>query len=239
MFHLKWCRKELIMPLAINNIVDICRFMQQMHDELKEQIEFDSDGWPIFQRTNFVSEVPEEFVTFDYRTNSLITAPRNKTVLAFFEPDRRIYPRLSKIKQDLPIYKQYAGVVFPDITITTDMDHELQETLILANHLFAAYLVANGVKVVFNTRTADITTLDTFKNIPQGVMCASGFLGCKNSTNFFKASKYTNKILRILPETLLIYGKHDKKIDMQLDTLGINYLYFQDFHSKSKMEVVA
>ena len=27
------------MPLAINNIVDICRFMQQMHDELKEQIE--------------------------------------------------------------------------------------------------------------------------------------------------------------------------------------------------------
>ena len=62
------------MPLAINNIVDICRFMQQMHDELKEQIEFDSDGWPIFQRTNFVSEVPEEFVTFDYRTNSLITA---------------------------------------------------------------------------------------------------------------------------------------------------------------------
>lgn len=119
------------------------------------------------------------------------------------------------------------------------MDHELQETLILANHLFAAYLVANGVKVVFNTRTADITTLDTFKNIPQGVMCASGFLGCKNSTNFFEASKYTNKILRILPETLLIYGKHDKKIDMQLDTLGINYLYFQDFHSKSKMEVVA
>ncbi len=238
-FHLKWCRKGLVMLQTINSIEDIWQFMQQTYDELKDKIKFDSDGRPIFQKKDFLNKIPEELVTFDYRNNSSITTPKSKTALAFFEPDKRIYPRLSKMKQDLPIYRQYAGVVFPDITITKDMDVGLQETLILANHLFAAYLVVNGIKVIFNTRTASTKTLEAFNNIPRGVMCASGFLGCKNATNFSTAADYTNKILMLLPGSLLIYGKHDKIIDFQLNNLGINYHYFQDFHGRSRLEAVA
>lgn len=55
----------------INNIEDIWRFMQQTYDALKGKIKFNSDGWPIFQKKDFLNKIPEELVTFDYRNNSL------------------------------------------------------------------------------------------------------------------------------------------------------------------------
>lgn len=38
----------------------------------------------------------------------------------------------------------------------------------------------------------------------------------------------------IMPNKLVIYGKHDSLIDTQLDTLGINYRYYVDFHTRCK-----
>lgn len=121
----------------------------------------------------------------------------------------------------------------PDITITRDMDFEMQEMIMLANQLFVATLVVNNIKIIFNTRNGTLNTLNCFKHVPRHVMCASGFLGCDNSSDIFSSSPYVNKILRLMPSKLLIYGKHDYIVDQQLESLGINYRYYSDFHTRS------
>ena len=41
---------------------------------------------------------------------------------------------------------------------------------------------------------------------------------------------YLEKLLYIIPSKLILYGKHDKRAEEQLDTLGINYRVYTDFH---------
>jgi hypothetical protein len=66
------------------------------------------------------------------------------------------------------------------------------------------------------------------------VVCASGFLGCEKSKDYREAATYTDKILWLMPEKLIIYGKQDQLINEQLDTIGIPYRYYEDFHTLSK-----
>ncbi len=214
-------------------LLELMYITDNLYAYLKEKINFDSKGWPIFQRNHFLNEWPEDMVTFDNRNSHLISQKAN-TLLCFYMGDIQNYRRFKTIQQDIPIYKQYVGVVIPDITITEDMDDELQEMLMLANQLFAACLAVNGVKIVFNTRNGNIDTLYNFRHIPRNIMCASGFLGCKNSSDYLSAARYINKILLLMPEKLIIYGKHDIVVDNQLDCLGINYRYYSDFHTRSK-----
>lgn len=68
------------------------------------------------------------------------------------------------------------------------MDYEMQEMMMLANQLFAAVLVVNNIKIIFNTRSGTKATTYHFKNVPRHVMCASGFLGCKNAEDIVSAT---------------------------------------------------
>lgn len=217
----------------IRSLMDLFHSIESMRKFAEQKLEFDSDGWPIFKAEYFLSEWPQDVVTFKNRNSSLL-ADKRKTLLCFFAPDSEIYTRFSMIYSDLSIYREYAGLTFPDLTVTWDMDIELQEAILLANHMFAAVLAAEGIKLVFNTRCGLFGTQKSFRNIPRNTMCASGFLGCPNSGDMFQASNYTDKILGLMPSKLLIYGKRDPLVDQQMDTLGINYRYYPDFHSLSK-----
>lgn len=204
-----------------------------MHKFIDSKILLDQDGWPIFERKHFLSEWPESVVTFKNKCSTLL-GDKSKTLLCFFASDAEIYTRFSKVYQDIPVYREYAGVVFPDITVTWDMDVEMQKAMLLANHMFAAVLASEGIHLAFNTRCGSLCTRESFRNIPKNVMCASGFLGCSNSTDIFSTSAYINKILGLMPDKLIIYGKHDRLIDQQMGALGINYRYYADFHTMSK-----
>lgn len=64
-------------------------------------------------------------------------------------------------------------------------------------------------------------------------MLASGFLGgskLETEDNF----SYLEKIIMLLPEKLIIYGKHDFVAESQLDVIGINYRVYMDFHRLCK-----
>lgn len=215
------------------NLHDLLQITDGFYQYAKYRIPFDSDGWPIFKREYFLDEWPQDMVTYDNR-NSRLIAPKSETLLCFYMGDVQNYRRFANLHKDIPIYKQYKGVVVPDVTITYDMDYEFQSMLMLANQLFAAVLAANGVKIVLNTRNGSHDSLMHFKNIPRHIMCASGFLGCRNAGNAVAAAPYTNKILSLLPSKLLIYGKPDKAVNEQLDSLGIDYHYYEDFHTRSK-----
>lgn len=197
------------------------------------KIEFDSDGWPIFRKEHFLDKWPRDMVTFENRTSNLILSEA-ETVLCFYMGDIQNFRRFKNLLNDIPVYQRYLGVVVPDITITRDMDYEMQEMTMLANQLFAAVLAANNIKIVFNTRNGIQATTCHFKNVPRHVMCASGFLGCAHAENTISAAPYIDKILGLMPGKLMIYGKHDVVVDNQLDLLGVDYRYYPDFHTRSK-----
>lgn len=217
----------------ITTIMDLLQVINQLYDLLGSGIIIDAEGWPVFCPDHFATKWPQNMVPYTRRNNPCVI-DRAETCLCFYAPDDQIYPRFVNVVDEIEIYRQYAAVVFPDITVTRDMDPELQETILLANHLFAAVLASHGIKLVFNTRCGVRSTQHSFRSIPPHIMCASGFLGCPNSPDLRSTSPYINKILRLRPDKLMIFGKHDGMVDYQLDILGVNYRYYDDFHAMSK-----
>ena len=197
-----------------------------------KNISFDKDGLPIFTAEMFLREWPDLVIPFAQRKNKMVVN-RKRTVLCFFDKDQHLYPRLSKLLGEIDEYKLYMGVIGMDITFTDDMDEEWQRALVLLNQLFLAVLAVNGVKILLNTRTAGLDASNIWQNVPQGVMAASGFLGC-NLLHTEDDFSYLKKIIMLLPEKLIIYGKHDEKAEKQLDTMGINYRVYTDFHRLCK-----
>lgn len=218
---------------SIHNIADLLKTVNILYELIEGAIKLDDDGWPIFCKDHFLNEWPEDMVTYDNRNSRLILS-KQTTLLCHFAGDRQNYRRFQKLEHDIPIYQEYLGVAFPDITVTRDMDIEMQELVLLANQLYAAVLAVNNIKLVFNTRSGSIATLRSFRNIPRGIVCASSFLGCSSTSDMYATSEYINKILRLMPSRLIIYGKQDLSVNTQLDTLGINYRYYEDFHRRSK-----
>ena len=179
----------------------------------------------------FLKDMPELIVPYSNRNDKRVK-DKKKTLICNFAPDKRIYPRLMKVFEDIEIYKEYIGVATADVTVTEDMDREWQEVIILLNQLYGAILVVNGIKIVFNTRIGSLDNIKLLKNIPKNVMCISGFLGCKPIKKYDYS--YLIKILNLLPSKLLIYGKEDQNANKMLDNMGINYRYYIDFHKLSK-----
>ncbi len=214
-------------------LFELMRIADELYRYAYDKIEFDADGWPVFQKDYFLDEWPSDMVTYENRTSNLIL-PEAETVLCFYMGDVQNFRRFKSLFNDIPVYQRYLGVVVPDITVTRDMDYEMQEMTMLVNQLFAAVLAANNIKIVFNTRSGIQATTRHFKNVPRHIMCASGFLGCENAEDPISTTPYINKILGLMPEKLMIYGKHDIAVDNQLDLLGIDYRYYSDFHTRSK-----
>jgi hypothetical protein len=228
--------RRWIMQKHIDSLADLLDIIQKMSEYLVGKIQFTKDGWPIFERKHLLLDLPEKVITCQYR-NTISPDLKSKTLLCFFSADSRIYPRFLNLFDELDEYKCYLGVAAPDITVTWDMDIELQECLMLANQLFLAVLAVNGVKVVFNTRCGSANTQKCFHNIPRNAMWISGFLGCSTAKSFYEADIYVAKILRLLPCQLIIYGKHDHRIDSELNMIGLDYYYYADYRSLSKKEV--
>lgn len=199
-------------PQRICTIMDLLQVINTLYDLIGTDVAVDADGWPVFRREHFATEWPQTMVPYTRRNNPRV-GDRAKACLCFYAPDDEIYPRFVHVAEEVEIYRQYAAVVFPDITVTRDMDPAMQETILLANHLFAAVLASQGIRLVFNTRCGLLETQRCFRNVPPHVMCASGFLGCANSPDVISASPYINKILRLRPDKLMIFGKHDKVVD--------------------------
>ena len=198
-------------------------------------IKFDQNGFPILEKKTFLEEEPELIVPFSHRNDKRVLE-KKKTVLCTFASDKEIYPRLKNIYNEIGIYKKYMGVVSSDVTVTEDMDEEWQELIILLNQLYAAILAVNGVKIILNTRVGSNVNLRLYNNYPKNIMCISSFLGCTKNNEYDYS--YLEKILYFLPSKLLIYGKEDLEVNRMLNTMGIDYKYYVDFHRLCKKGVI-
>lgn len=219
--------------MAIQTLYDVLALMDRYRRYLKSKgVQFNQDGFPFFSRDMFLEQWPSQVVPYDHRKNHRVNNPQ-KTVLCHYNGDKRIYPRLERVLDDIGEYRGFMGAVYSDVTITEDMDSEWQGLIMLLNQLYAMVIAVNDIKIVANIRTGDRNSVKWMSTIPKGVMCASGFLGCKNQTNP-SDMEYISKLLFLRPSKLLIYGKHDKCLESHMDIMGVDYKVYPDFHRLCK-----
>ena len=225
--------KRKIMTKRNISLIDIMKIIDFYIKYLNEHnFRLSKNGYPIFDKNMFLNEWPKLTITFTNRNNKTVK-DSSKTLICFYDKDSHLYQRLVKVFEEINEYKRFLGVVGLDVTFTNDMDEEWQKTISLLNQLFLAILSCNDIKIVMNTRSASLQSSFLFENVPHNIMCASGFLGCKKTKSKFDFT-YLSKILSIMPSKLLIYGKHDKIVEEQLDMMGISYRTQKDFHSLCK-----
>ena len=216
----------------IKSLYDILSLIDTYYLYLNERnVKFNEQGFPLFEKEMFATTWPKQVIPYDHRKNKIV-AEKSSTVICFFSKDERIYPRLEKVFREIPVYKEYAGVIAADVTVTEDMDLEWQRLVILLNQLFLMILAINGVKIIANLRIGSPCTLDCLDTIPRNVMCASGFLGCLKQKQ--GEMTYITKLMNMRPSKLVIYGKHDAVAEEQMSRMGIEYNVYPDFHQLCK-----
>lgn len=196
---------------------------------------FNAEGFPLIPAISYANTIPADMVDWSHRHARYIDKPGN-TAICFFTRDSAIYPRFEKLFDEVSAYRNYAAVVMPDITVTSDMDTNWQSFTMLLNHLFGAVLAAQGIKIIANTRCGSMNSRHHLKAIPKKVLCASGNLGCANTASAYDYS-YAEKILSIAPSSLLTYGKRDKIAIDQLTTMGIPIATYPDSHARKNAEI--
>lgn len=193
---------------------------------------FDENGFPVLNKSSFLNEWPDVFVDYSHRNGELVR-DKSKTVLCFFRDDVANYRRFERVFDDLPTYREYMGVVETDITVTADMDPEWQACIMCANALFMAVLAVNGVRVIPSTRCGAASTSAFLGSVPHDVLWVSSSLGCAPLTNDAD-TRYLEKILRLRPSKLALYGKRDPAAEDQLSRMGVNWRAYSDVHSLYK-----
>ncbi len=217
----------------ISSLIDLMKLIDEYASYLKARnVLLDDKGFPLLDRRCFLQEWPDRVVPFRDRKSKLVINPK-RVVLCFYCDDERIYPRIENVLNDLPEYRKYMGVISSDVTVTADMDIEWQRELMLLNQLFMAVLAVNGIKVVCNLRCGSRGSISCFDAIPSGVMCASGTLGCSLTESVLDMG-YLEKLMRLRPSRLLVYGKVDPVMREQIELVGIPYRWFADVHTVMK-----
>ena len=216
----------------VKNLIDLLKITEEYIRYLKRKgVKFNSKDFPLLNKEWFLDEYPELVLPYDFRKNSLVTDPR-RTLLCFYCGDKRIYPRLKRVLKDIPEYKRFLGVVTIDITVTSDMDEEWQNVIMLLHQLFMAVLAVNGVKVVANLRTGSSSSVGNFESIPKGVMWAAGFLGCAEEDPL--DVRFISNTLRVMPSKFVVYGPEDEVALEKLNMMGVDYRVYDDYHKLRK-----
>lgn len=220
----------------VKNMMDLCKIADDFVLYLQGKgVEFDEKGFPIFKREMFLEKIPEQVIPYDFRKNRIVRNPK-KTLLAFYCPDGRIYPRLEKVLEEIPEYCKYMGAVATDVTVTSDMDQEWQDFIMLLNQLFMAVLAVNGVKIVANLRTGNWATHKNINGVPKNVLWTAGFLGCSKDEQH--DMRFISTVMLGRPSKLLIYGKEDSNATEKLSMMGVKYRIYPDYHRARKEAVV-
>lgn len=198
----------------------------------KSKFAFDDSGFPLIPSECYAKRIPNDMIDYPHRRSRLIANPAS-TAICFFMGDSGIYPRLERLSYDIDEYRRYAAVVMPDVTVTSDMDLPWQAFIMLLNQLYIAAVASEGVKIIANTRCGSPESRRFLKTIPKGILCASGSLGCDNLNRPYDYA-FAEKILKLRPSALLIYGKKDSIANEQLATMGITVISYPDSHARAK-----
>lgn len=203
----------------------------ELYSELRRyKIRFLASGFPRFRKSFFTREMPSEILPFRNRSQS---QDKSRTALCTFCDDEYIYPRLNKLKKDIPIYKEYLAVVFFDLSPRVEWKTEQQRFNICLNQMASIYLALNGIKLIGNFRTGDHTTYETLYSYPENIPFFVGTLGCSRKNDESDAYGFEQKILIGAPKECWLYGCEDKLVTRILKDYKISYKVFKDYRTRS------
>lgn len=220
------------------SILTIMHLIDEYTGYLQERgVRFASNGFPIPERDWYLTihsenDFPENIVTYRERRSAKLVSSPSKTVLCFYCADQFIYPRLERMRDEFDAYRPFMGVIGADVTVTADMDLEWQRETLLLNQLFMCMLGVNGIKVVQNLRIGSPGTLEVLLDAPEGVLAASGTLGCAPTKP--DDISYTVKLTALGVGGVLLYGKMDPVMESQISALGIPHRWYMDTHMQYK-----
>jgi len=216
----------------MKNLWDLLEVVAKLHKYLREKgVLLNERGFPELDKSNFLEDTPSLILPFDKR-GSRFAQNKKEIVLCHFCSDKRIYPRIENVLRELEIYRKFMGAIASDITISSNMDKEWQDLIMLVNQLYMAVLAVNEIKIVPNLRYGSLVNLENLKAIPKNVVWGVGFLGCSDNSEM--DLDFIKSVLFVKPSKLLIYGKEDPVAMKQLDMMGISYKRFDDYHKLSK-----
>ncbi len=154
---------------------------------------------------------PSAVSTFAYR-NDIPKEAKGNALLTYFMYEDKLWPRISKIDDDIEILKEYGCVSGFDLSPSVGMLRPRQRLSILVNAIHACYLGTKGIKILPNYRPGDFGTLCAADFFPDECSFIVGNLGCSN--NGFKAyGEYQLDIVlqKKNPLILFVYGSVFKK----------------------------
>lgn len=162
--------------------------------------------------------IPKAVSTFAYR-NDIPGEVRKESLLTFFMFEDKLWPRLKKVDEEIPILKEYGGITGFDLSPSIKMLRPRQRLSILINAIYSCYCGINGVRVLPNYRPGDMGTICAADFFPDNCNFIIGNHGCNN--NGFK--KYGQYLLQIIldkknPAVLMVYGSISKREATELIT---------------------
>lgn len=199
---------------------------------LDNGIRFNEYGYPIVPRYMFLNEYPEEIIPFFCRNQA--THPKNRTVLCSYSNDNRIYPRLSKIHEDIEIYREYMGICGFDLSPRINWDIDLQKFNILLSQMATVYLGLHGIKFFPNFRVGSWETINALSSYPHNSVFSVGTLGCAKGLTNFNIAYMKAKMYYALPKSLLIYGSLKSDYQTVLNEMNVEYKIYTDFQKTSR-----
>lgn len=213
---------------SMASLLDVMHLVDEYTSYLEGRgVNFDQNGFPLLEPSSFLQEWPSMLVPYERRRSKLIR--REMSVICFFCKDELIYPRLTRVLDELSEYRAFMGAVATDITVTADMDPEWQAAIMLLNQLFMAVLAVNGIKVVANSRSGSQDSAKYLRAIPAGASWAMGSLGCNRLSSEWDFG-CAAKMLSLRPSMVMVYGKRDEIMERQLMNMGLNIRRYSDYH---------
>ena len=156
-------------------------------------------------------EIPCALSTFTYRKD-IPDNIKKKALLAFYEYENRLWPRLPKIDNDIEIAKQYGGIVGFDLSPCVGMLRPRQKHSIMINAIHSCYCGLQGIKILPNYRAGSLGTICLADYFPDDCSFMVGNLGCaQNGFKEYGDYQLDIVLLKKEPKTLFIYGSIFKR----------------------------
>lgn len=186
---------------------------------------------PLFDTAN---AVPKGVVSFK---NITPTTDRSQWI-HFYECDKRLEVVWESPECFVECFRQFAGIISPDLSIFYDMPILLQGYNTLRNRTLAHWFSHQGIPVIPNIRWGDERSYAfCFDGIEQHkVVCIStyGFLLHKHDRSIF-CQGLDKMITQLEPNTVLVYGQMPNDIFGPYMNSGVSFVHLCTDAQKSRM----
>ena len=195
--------------------------------EKENGIQFNEKGYPIFAKDMFAKSLPKYIRPYSHRND---TPNILETSIAFYEPDKNLYRRLTiqKLEDTAANLLKYQSFVGFDLSIFNDYLYPFQKFFILANLVIDIFFILKGNKMIPNLRTDQTNGKSYFHLFEEASIVCCGTLGCSKYKKLRRENQKNiqDYALEHNNQVIIQYGSNLAKAD--------NVLHFKSYGRRTK-----